>query len=101
VDAAAACRASAAGALLDVDVRPGAKRAAFPSGWNAWRKRVEAKVAAPPEDGRANAELVASASAFFGVTVEVASGATDRRKTLLLRGLGREAALARLREAGS
>ncbi|MHB8604786.1 MAG: DUF167 domain-containing protein [Thermoplasmatota archaeon] len=99
MDAGPAVRHSPEGALLDVDVQPGAKRAAFPSGWNGWRKRVEAKVSAPPEDGRANAELVAAASAFFGVPVEVASGATSRRKTLLLVGLGREAALAKLARA--
>jgi len=88
----AALRRDGDGVLLDVDVRPAARRASFPSGWNAWRGRVEAAVAARAEEGRANAELVEAASAFFRAPAEVASGATSRRKTLRIAGVRLERA---------
>lgn len=53
--------------------------------------RVALKVAvtAPPEDGKANAALVALLGKSWRLpksAIEIVGGATDRRKTLLLRG---------------
>lgn len=53
--------------------------------------RVALKVAvtAPPEDGKANAALVALLGKSWRLpksAMEIVGGATDRRKTLLLRG---------------
>jgi len=53
--------------------------------------RVALKVAvtAPPEDGKANAALVALLGKSWRLPkscIEIVGGATDRRKTLLLRG---------------
>lgn len=53
--------------------------------------RVALKVAvtAPPEDGKANAALVALLGKHWRLpksAIEIVGGATDRRKTLLLRG---------------
>jgi uncharacterized protein (TIGR00251 family) len=100
VDWHAAVKASSAGVTLDVEVVPGARESRFPAGYNAWRKRLEAKVRAPPEDGKANAELcalVADALGVPGARVSVLAGHTSRRKTIAVAGVdvgGARAALA-------
>lgn len=97
---AEAVRGDATHTLLDLAVTPGAKGGdRFPSGFEAWRGRIEARVAARPEKGEANAALAALVAEFFGLpasSVAVIAGATDRRKTLRIDGLPRERALARL-----
>lgn len=87
------------GVALEVEVVPGSRESRFPAGFNPWRGRLEAKVRAPPEDGKANAELCALVADALGVpasSVAVTSGATSRRKTLTVRGLDRVACEARL-----
>ncbi len=99
VDVGAAVHAAADGIALDVEVVPGAATSTFPAGFNPWRKRVEARVTAPPEKGEANAELAEIVARYFGVAaraVAVTSGHTSRRKTLRVAGVTREAAIARL-----
>lgn len=96
---AVAVKRAKEGVALDVEVVPGASKSEFPAGFNAWRKRLEARVAAPPEKGEANAELAAIVAAYFALparAVEVTAGHTARRKTLLVRGLKVEEALAKL-----
>jgi uncharacterized protein (TIGR00251 family) len=87
------------GVALEVEVVPGSRESRFPCGFNAWRGRIEAKVRAPPEDGKANAELcglVAEALGVPGSAVSVSAGATSRRKTVGVRGLTAGAAVERL-----
>jgi len=100
---AAACRPAAGGACLEVEVVPGASAPGFPTGFNRWRRRVQARLAAPPEDGAANRELVERAARALAVApgdVEIVAGRTTRRKTLLVRGLTVETLQARLAAAG-
>lgn len=102
VDVADAVKDAAGGVALDVEVVPGARESEFPAGWNAWRRRVEARVAAPPVDGAANAELARIVAAFLDVPaarVTVTSGLASRRKTLIVEGVDRSAVAARLSEA--
>ncbi len=83
-----AIRATKEGAVIDFEVSPGARSAEVPSGYNPWRKRIEAKVRAPPEKGRANDELIAALAALFGVPakdIEIAAGATSGKKSILVR----------------
>jgi uncharacterized protein YggU (UPF0235/DUF167 family) len=61
-----AIRATKEGAVIDFEVTPGAKSAEVPSGYNQWRKRIEARIRAQPEK---------------------ASGATNSRKSVLVRGI--------------
>ena len=52
---------------------------------------VKIRVAAPPVDGAANAELVRFVAARLGVpvsTVTIAAGASGRRKMIAVRGVG-------------
>lgn len=95
----AAVKPAQGGTLLEVEVVPGSRESRFPCGFNAWRGRLEAKVRAPPEDGKANAELVALVAAALAVptsAVRVTSGQTSRRKGLTIAGLTPEAVAGRL-----
>lgn len=89
------------GVALEVEVVPGSRESRFPCGFNAWRGRLEAKVRAPPEEGKANAELCGLVASALGVPasgVAVTAGAASRRKTLTVRGLDKAACEARLAE---
>lgn len=88
-----AVRATSGGAVIDFDVSPGAKETRVPSGYNVWRRRLEAKLKAPPERGRANEELINALSSLLGVpesSIEITSGATNSRKSVRVTGLSRE-----------
>ena len=99
MDWRAAVKEAREGVALEVEVVPGSRERRFPCGFNAWRGRIEAKVRAPPEDGKANAELCALVAEALGVaasSVSVTAGATSRRKTLAVRGLDKAGCEARL-----
>jgi uncharacterized protein (TIGR00251 family) len=67
---------------IDVLVSPGASRTAV-TGVDQWRKRLQVKVRAPPEGGRANEELEEFLGEVIGAKVVVEKGHTARMKTLL------------------
>jgi hypothetical protein len=74
------------GLLLDIRLTPRASRDAFDGLKDA---KLQARVRAVPEDGRANAALVELVADEIGVpksTVEVAAGKTSRLKTVLISG---------------
>lgn len=99
MDWRAAVKASKEGVALEVEVVPGSRESRFPCGFNPWRGRLEAKVRAPPEEGKANAELCALVAEALDVPasrVAVTSGQTSRRKTLTVQGLDVDGAAARL-----
>ncbi|HLT16598.1 MAG TPA: DUF167 domain-containing protein [Acidimicrobiales bacterium] len=80
------CRAVAGGWSLTIRVQPGAKRSEVvgPHG-DALRVRV----ASPPVDGKANAELVRFLAEHLGRPardVEITRGQTSRTKVVLVRG---------------
>ncbi len=90
-----AIRATKEGAVIDFEVTPGARSAEVPSGYNPWRKRIEAKLKAQPEKGKANDELIKALSDLFEVpstSIEIASGATNSKKSVLVRGISAETA---------
>lgn len=94
-----AVRASSDGVLIDFEVSPGAKETRVPSGYNEWRRRIEARLKAPPERGRANEELIGELSALLGIpesSIEITSGARDSRKSVKVLGASREEVLRRL-----
>lgn len=77
------------GVLLLLEVDPGRKEARFPAGHNEWRGRIGIRVQAPPQDGKANKEVLRLVAQTFGLpstAVLLQSGATDRRKNVLLAG---------------
>jgi uncharacterized protein len=79
------------GLRIFIRLQPRARRAAIEGIVTEADGRVALKVAvtAPPEDGKANAALVALLGKAWKLpksAFEIVGGATDRRKTLLLRG---------------
>ncbi|GAN78579.1 DUF167 domain-containing protein [Acidocella aminolytica] len=84
---------TAAGVSLAVKAQPGAKRvsigpvldAAPAPGWPPARLKVA--VAAPPEDGKANAAIIAALAKWLGVkpsTITLTTGQTSREKRFLV-----------------
>ena len=76
------------GILLNLRVSPGAKRTSIegPYGENA----LKLKVAAPPLDGKANAEVESYLAETLGVRgsdVAVIQGSSSRDKVVLVRGI--------------
>lgn len=70
------------GAAVAVRVTPGADATAVPSGFDEWRGAVEARVAAPAEDGAANEALLAGLADALGADCRLVRGATAREKTV-------------------
>ncbi|HXF93758.1 MAG TPA: DUF167 domain-containing protein [Nitrospiraceae bacterium] len=78
---------SPAGAILFVHVQPKAARTEYVG---LHGEALKVRVAAPPAEGAANEELCRFLAATFGLprrAVEIGSGATGRRKRVLLRGV--------------
>jgi uncharacterized protein len=80
--------AAKGGTLLNLRVSPGARRTGIegPYGGGA----IKVRVAAPPVDGKANAEVGRLLATLLGVArsdISVIRGASSRDKTLLVHGL--------------
>jgi len=78
------------GIRLRLKVQPKARREGI-AGWTSDSEGVALKlsVGAPPEDGKANAAVIALLAESLGVAksaISVVSGATDRRKLVEIRG---------------
>lgn len=95
---AGALRQTGDGVLLDVVVRPGARETRI-VGFDAGRGALRVDVAAPPERGRANRELLALLSKTVGGDVTLSRGASSRRKTVAVRGVPKQAVAAALESA--
>lgn len=90
------------GCAVLIEVGPGARTMLFPAGYNEWRNCIGIKVHAPPREGKANREVEAEIARFFHVPpsrVKIERGHADTRKRVVVAGLPRDAALARLAEA--
>jgi hypothetical protein len=77
------------GAVLTIEVSAGAKRAAFPSGYNEWRKAVGCSVRAPAQEGKANREVIAIIAEKLGTPqrkVRILAGETSSLKRVLVEG---------------
>jgi uncharacterized protein (TIGR00251 family) len=88
------------GLIIRFEVVPGSSRLAVPSGFNPWRRSLEARLTEEPSRGRANRQLVSAVEEIFGLpkgSVEVLSGQRSARKVLLVKGIGIERALMLLR----
>jgi len=90
-----AIRSSKDGSVIDFEVSPGSKSLEVPSGYNQWRRRIEVRLKAQPEKGKANDELIKALSDLFKIpstSIEITSGATNSRKSILVHGISAEAA---------
>ncbi len=96
-DAGGLSAESSGSVLLEVRVQPGARRSGVKGNWNG---SLRLAVAAPPEDGRANAAAAALVAELFGLrssSVALVRGHSSRSKVFRL-GLALAPARARLTE---
>lgn len=78
------------GVIIRFDVVPGASRVKVPSGYNQWRRSLEAKLTEKPTQGKANKQLILEISSLLDVSrddVQVISGQKSSRKVVLVRGI--------------
>jgi len=75
--------------LVDIEVSPASGRFEVRS-YNEWRKRIEVKIRAPPEKGRANREIIKEFSSAFNTKTDIVSGHKSRHKTLKIHGMDAE-----------
>ena len=81
---------SRGGTIISIEVTAGAKRDAFPSGYNPWRKAIGCQVREDPVGGKANAAIVKMLAGFFSLPagrVRIVSGAASSQKRVLLAGM--------------
>jgi len=84
------------GTTISVEVTAGGKKELFPAGYNAWRKTIGCRVAAPAIEGRANRAVIALVASTLGcpaVSVTILSGAASSQKRLHIAGISKEEVL--------
>ena len=83
---------------LEIKVTPNAGRSEI-TGWKDGALRV--KIAAPPEKGKGNKELIDFLSGALGVrksAISIVGGRTGRSKTIAVEGMSREEIVNRIQE---
>lgn len=88
------------GLIIRFDVSPGASQLIVPSGFNPWRKALEARLTEEPTGGKANRQLVSAVAEIFSIpegNIEIMSGQKSARKVLLIKGLDLNRALSLLK----
>ena len=89
------------GCIISFDVVPGSSRLAVPSGFNLWRKSIEAHLTEEPSRGRANRQLTEELAKTLNIAqqkVEVLSGHKNARKLLLVKGMTKEEVVSALEQ---
>jgi uncharacterized protein len=91
-----AIKALDSGIIIDIEVTPGSRSLSVPSGYNEWRRRIEVKLTKNAQKGKANEQLIESFSELFGISsseVQINSGATNSKKSLLIKGVSYQRAV--------
>jgi uncharacterized protein len=89
------------GCTISFEVVPGSSRLAVPSGFNPWRRSIEAHLTEEPSRGRANRQLteeLARTLCISELNVEVLSGQRSARKLLLIKGMAKDEAVSALKQ---
>lgn len=78
------------GVTIDFYIVAGSKDLKVISGYNSWRKRIEAKLSQDAIFGKANKELIDELTSLFGVSsnsVKIISGLKRKQKTIKVYGV--------------
>lgn len=89
------------GCIISFEVVPGSSRLAVPSGFNPWRRSIEAHLTEEPSRGRANRQLtdeLARTLCISELNVVVLSGQRSARKLLLIKGMAKDEAVSALEQ---
>jgi uncharacterized protein (TIGR00251 family) len=84
------------GLTIRFEVTPGSSELEVPSGFNPWRRTLEARLTEEPTKGKANLQLVKEVARILGIperNVAVLSGHKSARKVLLVTGLDPDVAV--------
>jgi uncharacterized protein (TIGR00251 family) len=84
-----AVRQTQDGAILDLEISPGAKQTAL-HGYDPWRRRIEVRLSERAQKGKANTELISFFSDLFKVdsrNVRIITGLTSRKKSVKIIGM--------------
>ncbi len=96
MDSAQAIDPHPSGCIIRFEVVPGSSRLAVPSGFNPWRRSLEARLTEEPTRGRANRQLVGELAGTLGLSasqIQVIKGEKSSRKLLLVKGIKKEMAV--------
>ena len=91
------------GTVIAIEVTAGGKKAAFPAGYNEWRKAIGCRVPVPALEGRANRaviDLIAGTLGRPAASLSILSGARTSHKRILIAGMGKADVLRRLEGPG-
>jgi uncharacterized protein (TIGR00251 family) len=101
MDICEAVKSHPQGCTISFEVVPGSSRLAVASGFNPWRRSIEAHLTEEPSRGRANRQLTEELARALGISelkVEVLSGHKSARKLLLVKGMTKDEAVLALTE---
>jgi uncharacterized protein (TIGR00251 family) len=96
MDICQAVKSHPLGCTISFEVVPGSSRLAVPSGFNPWRRSLEAHLTEEPSRGRANRQLAEELAGTLGISepmVVVLSGQRSARKLLLVKGMTKDEAV--------
>jgi uncharacterized protein len=99
MDRSVAVRPHPQGCVISFEIVPGSSQLEVPSGFNPWRKSLEAHLTEEPLRGKANRQLIQTLAKTLGISdqkVELLSGHKSARKTVLVKGVSRDEAISKL-----
>jgi uncharacterized protein (TIGR00251 family) len=88
------------GLTIRFEITPGASQLRVPSGFNPWRRALEARLTEKASRGRANRQLIKEVARIFSLSeddVGILRGERSSSKVLLVKGRGVEEAVALLK----
>ena len=95
MDPGEAIKAHPQGCVITFEIVPGCSRMSVPSGYNPWRRSLEARLTEEPIKGRANRQLMEELARILRVSkqnVEMMSGHKSSKKSILVKGIARDEA---------
>lgn len=95
MDPGEAIKAHPQGCVISFEIVPGCSRLTVPSGYNPWRRSLEARLTEEPIKGRANRQLMEELARILRVSkqkVEMMSGQKSSKKSILVQGITRDQA---------
>jgi uncharacterized protein (TIGR00251 family) len=87
------------GLTIQFEVTPGSSKLEVPSGFNPWRRTLEARLTEEPTKGKANRQLAEEVARILEIperNVEILSGHKSARKVLLVKGVDLNQAISHL-----
>jgi uncharacterized protein len=101
MDLCEAIRPHPQGCTISFEVVPGSSRLAVPSGYNPWRRSLQAHLTEEPMRGRANSQLTEELARTLDISepnLEVLSGHKCARKLILVKGMAKDEVVSALKQ---